>query len=273
MSSLPSPELQRRLDGLPIQGPASPVVVGAAETGPAQNRKGHAYLVSSDTPTPPDAYSADQRNFLLHANGDCLGFRPAHAINIEWPQIEMVLPHTEDSLLAAESLADALFHQLKAGRDNEALFALRLVINEAFRNSLAQVPVTGRYALVRIALRSHPGGVEILVTDPGPGFAIKGVTPPYPTALVHKSHDVSRVMGATVVARVLSSVCIEFGGREDDVPADASREDLLRDLKTTGMGILSILRYSLMAGMTYDPAIGNTFYADVAVDWSMLRHR
>jgi hypothetical protein len=98
----------------------------------------------------------------------------------EYPNVEITLPLSLDALVAAESQVDVLLEKLGAGRDEELAFALRVIVNEGFRNALVIQPQEGHLKVMRMTLSAGPKGVEVLLREPGRGFAIEGCLPPYP---------------------------------------------------------------------------------------------
>ena len=73
--------------------------------------------------------------------------------------VEVLLPLRLEALLAAESQVDVFLDQLGTGHNETLSYALKLIVNEGFRNALELEPVEGRLRLVRLLMQAGPGGI------------------------------------------------------------------------------------------------------------------
>ncbi len=193
----------------------------------------------------------------------------AARMTTEYPNVEITLPLSLDALVAAESQVDVLLEKLGAGRDEELAFALRVIVNEGFRNALVIQPQEGHLKVMRMTLSAGPKGVEVLLREPGRGFAIEGCLPPYPGEHIGREVLVSHVMGERLYARILDPLRIEFRV-EGHFGGHADRNLLLDDAKSGGMGIIAICRHSNRVTMEYHPERGNILRAFCLADYRRL---
>ncbi len=180
---------------------------------------------------------------------------------------EISLPLTLESLLAAESQVDIVLSNLGLQRREDLAFGLRLVVNEGFRNAIVVEPVEGRLKVVRLEFLAYPAGIEIRITDPGRGFPVEEVYPPYPQAMTGKEYTVHTSLGTDLIADVVSSNRVNF--RVEEASADSEMErpkDWLRQAHSRGMGILALCHECKNVSMIYHPESGNQLAAFYKTD-------
>lgn len=185
-------------------------------------------------------------------------------MEIDYPTVEVRLPLSLDALVSAESQVDVFVDQLKMGRDENLALALRLVVNEEFRSALDAQPEAGRLRVIRLSLRGRPEGVWISITEPGRGVRFRGALPPYPEAMIGKETCFASTTNQDLIARVDDPTRLVFRAELHGADTDTSRDEILANPGTPGMGILALCHECGEVNMTYDPIEGNSlnaFYA------------
>ncbi len=187
--------------------------------------------------------------------------RMSPRVDADHPSVEVLLPMSEDALLAAESQVDVFLEQLGIGRDDTLAFSLRLIVNEGFRNAIRVQPAEGRLRLIRLALRTHPQGICVTLLEPGNGFLIKGQVPPYPEDWIGKTFRYSKLLNQDLNVRVESPTRLVFQVKRNPEDAAIDRTALLDQAQSRGMGLLALCHACDEVVMEYDPIEGNTLKA------------
>ena len=189
------------------------------------------------------------------------------------PRVTIQLPLDLDALWSAESQVDFFLEKLGLGRHEFLRFALRLAVNEGFRNALMVRPVDNRMSVIELSLAAVTTGIEVRITDPGPGFKIKDTYyPPYPNDMIGCEFEISSLMGQTLIAKIASPTALRFrmnGLKQSDLLL--KREDLLDGAGSKGMGLISLCHEFDEVGMFYHYQDGNSLCVFYEVDWDCLK--
>ncbi len=190
-----------------------------------------------------------------------------------YPIVDVLLPLTLDALVSAESQVDVFVDQLGLGRDERLTFTLRLVVNEGFLSALNAQPIEGRFRVVRLTLRAGDDGIWVNLTEPGPGFHLKGHYPPYPATLVGQEVCFGTALNHKLLAHVDSPMDLTFRIENRNGSGEMSRTDFLKATDSRGLGVIALCHECGKVSMSYDTKKGNSLNVYYPVKWNSAHRR